>query len=294
MGNEAKIIDAYREDQVDRGLSATSVDCRCNRTLRSLARWVSPRTIFDTSPDDITEWLRDRDAGVPRGRLAPRTRYWHLSNLGCFFRWATEAGHTDNDPTSTYVRPRLPHLLPRPLRNVDLDRALPKADPRMKAWLLLAGYCGLRAKEIAGLRREDIDDSTSPVVVAVRHGKGDRERIVPLHPHTLGALRDYEMPSSGWVFPGQHGHMRPHSVSSFAASFLRSAGVDGGCLHRLRHYYATELYRISKDILLCKEMLGHANVATTLIYIGFDRSTAAAAVAQIGRASPMQLQFVDA
>jgi integrase len=69
-------------------------------------------------------------------------------------------------------------------------------------------------------------------------------------------------------------------VSGLCNVYLRSVGA-GATLHQLRHFFATSLYRASKDIRLTQEALGHASPATTAIYAGYDQSATAGYLQQI-------------
>ena len=86
---------------------------------------------------------------------------------------------------------------PRPADTGDIRRVLESADPMERCWLLLAGLQGLRCKEIAGLRREDVIDAKGLLRIL---GKGDRERVLPLHPDVLAGLRALPMPRTGYIF----------------------------------------------------------------------------------------------
>jgi integrase len=68
----------------------------------------------------------------------------------------------------------------------------------MHAMLRLAAFAGLRVQEIAGLDRDDIIEAKG--LIRVRHGKGQKERIVPLHPDVLAALRCVPIPKTGAIF----------------------------------------------------------------------------------------------
>jgi integrase/recombinase XerD len=62
----------------------------------------------------------------------------------------------EKDPTADILRPRMPRAVPRPISDADLIDALDQASPDVRAMLACAAYQGLRAKEIAGLQRDDI------------------------------------------------------------------------------------------------------------------------------------------
>jgi integrase len=162
-------------------------------------------------------------------------------------------------------------------------RALDHASRRVRPWLVLAAWAGLRACEISGLRRENVLDSAVPPVLLVARDatKGSRERLLPLSPFLLAELQLAGMPSSGYVFRRHDGHPgpnRPWRISQLCNQCLHECGVQA-TLHQLRHRYGTQLYQSSgHDLRLTQDMLGHASPATTSVYAAWDRAGATAAV----------------
>ena len=158
----------------------------------------------------------------------------------------------------------------------------------MRAWLVLAAWAGLRAMELAALRREDVHEHDDPPMLVVRDGKGQKGRAVPLSRLVLDELApilDAHDSAHPWLFPSRLDHRRSVSagtVSNLANEHLRSLG-NPDTLHSLRHRFASELYRVTLDLRLCQEMLGHASPATTAIYTAFSPTRAAAAVQEMGR-----------
>ena len=80
----------------------------------------------------------------------------------------------------------------------------------------------------------------------------------------------------GELFPG----LSANRVSQLAGEHFRSCGVHGG-IHRLRHTFATTLYRHTGDVMVVKEALRHASLAMTQRYIGTDSVRIAEAVAAL-------------
>ena len=160
--------------------------------------------------------------------------------------------------------------------------ALAHAGERVRPWLVLAGWAGLRAREIAYLRRECILDTHAPpqLLVDARAGKGRAERLVPASAFVLAELRAAGLPASGYVFrrrDGRPGPIAPHLVSHLAGECLREAGTSA-TLHQLRHRFLTLAYQQTRDLRLVQELAGHATPQTTAGYTAFDRGEAASAV----------------
>lgn len=257
-----------------RDLASTHIRCR-QRTVERLTDHLG-RDALSATADDIRDYL----AAIPRG--TPRSRYAEHSNLACYFRWAVLHGHLDSDPTAKIPRPRLSRLLPRPISEADLHVAIDNADGRIRLWLVLAAYEGLRACEIAALDRADVlDHAQVPVLIA--HGKGRKDRVVPLGQRALDELALYGMPSRGPLFPrldGRPGPTSPHRVSIVANNYLHGLGISD-TLHALRHRFATRTYQSTTDILVVAELLGHADPKSTAGYAAFSNPRAVAAVAAL-------------
>lgn len=269
----------YEQDQRRRGHTSNSIETR-ECTFRQFSRQLGGRPFTDATRDDVEAFLDSK------AHLKPPSRGWHLTNLRCFYRFLILEGDIEVDPTARIPLPKCRAGLPRPMRQADLDAALAAAEPRMRCWLLLAAFGGLRAMEIAGLRREDVvDDVATPLIRIL--GKGGKERTVPLHPDVAQALVEYGMPTSGPIFESRPGWpMKPGTVSTKVATFLRSIGI-AATAHRGRHYYGTEVYRLSGgDLLMVQNLLGHASPATTAVYAAWDQSRAAPVVQLLGRSSP--------
>jgi len=214
----------------------------------------------------IEGWLDDRHLGA-------RSRYTYIGAIAGFHKWALENGHTTNDPSIGVVRPKLPRRYPRPARTADLVEAIEHASLRMRAWLCLAAYSGLRCKEIAGLRVDDVFLDQKPPVFHLRETKGDKDRVVPIAEEVLRALEAYAMPVAGFVFPAltPQGRptkraLRPHQVSDEINKYLHGRGI-AATAHQLRHWFGTELYRRTRDLKLVAELMGHAKVETTSLYV---------------------------
>lgn len=203
------------------------------------------------------------------------SRRVELSHICNFYRWALRQRLIRTDPTLLIVYPKKPRRLPRPIPEDSLKMAILNAPHRIRPWLILAAYAGLRAAEIASLERTDILDQQAPAVLLV-HGKGSKDRIVPMNATVTRALAVYGMPTRGALFrraDGQPGPNTAGNLSHVANVYLRSVGA-GATLHQLRHRFATVTYRLSHDLLLVGALLGHGDPASTAIYAAYAREDA--------------------
>lgn len=259
-------MSGYRQDQQRRNLREGTIE-RQARTLYQFAAWLQPRTLLQAGETEITEWLDSRG-------LSARSRYTYLAILHAFYKWAVRTGHMERNPVEEIQRPRLPRLLPRPIRDEDLALALDQADDRMRAWLSLAAYQGFRCFEIANVRREHIRERDDPPKILVENGKGGHQGVLPLAAETESALLRYGL-RSGYLFTREDGRpYLPGTISTYGARYLHSLGIEA-TMHQLRHWFLSRVYDDTKDIRLTQEMARHADVSTTSIYVEFDHTAAA-------------------
>jgi integrase/recombinase XerC len=281
-----EIVATVKRDMRRRGLLESSIAKRVI-ALRALHRWLGNETpLLDVTTEQIETFLDEREIG-------PRTRHNWLVHLGVVLEWAVGEGLIEMNPTAKIVRPKLRRTLPRPAPTEDLRRLLDVTDIKQRCWVLLAAYQGLRCQEIAGLRREDVIEADS--LLRIVHGKGGHERMLPLHPDVLSALRSLPMPRVGWIFTRERGgRYTPNAMSKFFNRFLHEQGVDATA-HQLRHWFGTQLYNSTNDLRLTQEMLGHSDPAITAIYTAFNHRAAAVAIRDLsfGSDSGTELAVLD-
>lgn len=260
------LIAGYVQSMGRRALSPATIA----KTHRSLLLVDAELGIRAVTGEGLERWLDGRG-------LAPRTRYWWLSMLTCFYSWCVQHGELAENPAAGIVRPRLRRGLPRPASEQDLEVALALAGAQMRAWLMLAAYAGLRVGEIARLEREQIMENNDPAMLRVL-GKGDHERLVPMHPRVWEALRAHGLPRRGRVFTTSSGcGYAPARVSRMIATYLDDIGLELTA-HQFRHRFATQCYRRTKDLRAVQELLGHASPTTTAIYTAWNPAVAVDAV----------------
>jgi site-specific recombinase XerD len=149
--------------------------------------------------------------------------------------------------------------------------------PRYKVCLTTIYSCGLRLQEGIHLQVADIDSAR--LMIHVRHGKGAKDRYVPLPEQTLQRLRDYWRTHRHPVllFPAEGRHhielaqaTEPMSISSvqdaFRAALKQSRLNKRASVHTLRHSWATHLLEAGVNLRLIQEWLGHNSPATTSLY----------------------------
>lgn len=137
--------------------------------------------------------------------------------------------------------------------------------------------CGLRCFELRNIRLRDLDFDRKQLHIT--QGKGKKPRYVPLSEHLIRGLKKYmvaEKPKD-WLFNGQpngraggdlDSRYSQRGVQWVIKQARKSVGIKKKVtVHTLRHTYATHLLEDGLDIVSIKELLGHARIETTLIYL---------------------------
>lgn len=150
-------------------------------------------------------------------------------------------------------------------------RELLKACTLLKHTILLATVygCGLRCAEVRQLCVADVDLQRQ--MLHVRNGKGSKDRYLPLGPMLVRGIAKYlqaEHPHR-WLFEGNNGECLSQRGTQWVVSqAVKKAGIiKEVSTHTLRHSYATHLLEQGLDIVTIKELLGHAAIETTMIYL---------------------------
>ncbi len=154
-------------------------------------------------------------------------------------------------------------------------KGLLKACDLLKHRLLigLCYGCGLRCAEVRNLRIGDVD--TVRTMIHVRQGKGKKDRMLPMGAMLARGISNYikaEKPRQ-YLFEGHDGKVYSQRGAQWAISqAVKKAGISKDVsLHTLRHTYATHLLEQGLNILTIKELLGHAHIETTMVYLHLAR-----------------------
>jgi len=228
---------------------------------------------FKRSPDRLTPThLRTYQAHLLRERkLAPRTVRLHVCAIRFFFNKTLRRRYLLED--TPY--PKAPRRLPQILSREEVTRLLAAAHSLShRAMLMLLYSTGMRNAELRHLQVRDIDSRR--MLIHIRHGKGSRDRYVPLSATLLDTLRAYYrwMRPTGYLFPGTVANWRtdkpltPKVVWDACVVAARRAGLAHRVYpHLLRHCFATHLLESGADLRTIQLLLGHATLNHTVVYL---------------------------
>lgn len=280
-GDDIPPDDAWQVRAFLRSLTAASPATveAYGRDLRSFLVWV--RRAGLARPGDVGRTtLRRYLAYLTTRGYARRTIARRASTLRRYFGWLRRSGAIDADPTAGVSAPRGESRLPRVLRPDELRTLLDDATPSVRgdgpaslrddALLELLYGSGLRVAEATAIDVGDLDLDRGRVVV---HGKGAKQRIVPLSVPAVDALRRWlaggrdEMATEATppdaVFLNARGRrLTPRD----ARRVLDRRAAEPTHPHALRHSFATHLLDGGADLRVVQELLGHTDLATTQRY----------------------------
>lgn len=265
-----------------RGRSLNTLDAY-RRDLRDLVGWLGDQGCEapeDVDLDHLRRYLADlSERGRARSTIARRA-----STARSFFAHLAEADGAGRDPALLLGSPKVDRRLPRVLRVDEVDRLLATIDTsspvgvRDVAIIELLYASAARVGEVVGLDVDALDLEQQLVRV---HGKGDRQRIVPIGEPAVDALdrwlRDgrahlYGPASSHAVFLNTRGaRLGVRDARSAVERAARGAGLGHVTPHTLRHTAATHMLESGADIRVVQEFLGHESLATTQRYTHLSR-----------------------
>lgn len=208
----------------------------------------------DITLDVLTDWLGGQ-------RWSTETRRSYRAALRSFFGWAHLTGRLEANPAGLLPPIKRAEGLPRPTPLKIVGEAMANAPPRTRLMVVLAVRQGLRRGEIARVHKDDLTADLHGWSLRV-HGKGRRERVVPLDDDVARLI--FEWPRDGHLFPGKvDGHLSPARVGELVSGVLG----PGWATHSLRHRFATMAYAGARDLFAVQALLGHQSPETTKRYV---------------------------
>jgi site-specific recombinase XerD len=196
----------------------------------------------------------------------PKTFHRIISTLSSFYRFLYTQGAVTTNPLTGIDRPRIKQQEVKYLKHNQVLRLLDSIDDLRDKLIVRTIYAtGVRVSELCNMNIEDIDFDEHTIRI---RGKGDKIRTVFVDDDTLAdILKFIGTRIVGPVFVGQQGK----NISSRAIQHIfKNYAPSGITPHKIRHSYASELYKRSKNLRVVQENLGHTSIKTTEIYLHTD------------------------
>ncbi len=255
--------------------------------LRKFIYWCDDRGIG--CPQEVTKpilerfqrylFLHRKKNGKPlsiSGQLA------YLHSIRVMFRWLAKSNYILYNPASDLELPKKTHRLPKyVLTQSEVETIINQADIRTtlgirdRAIMEVFYSTGIRRTELTNLKVIDIDIDRGTLMVL--HGKGDKDRMIPIGQRAIDWVCKYldeVRPglviglSKNILFLNQVGtKVGADYLTHLISDYITAAelGKKGSC-HLFRHAMATLMLENGADIRYIQAMLGHASLETTQIY----------------------------
>lgn len=255
--NDATMLSRWYAEMATDGLSKNTI----RRRRLTLDRFAEAYDLATATQHDVRAWLASLS-------VSPTSRGLYLGDIRAFYRWALLLDYLEADPTAKIKPMKRKDYVPKPIPTTPLRIAIMDAPPRIRTMLTLAGYAGMRCAEIADMRGEDVDHEAGNIRI---RGKGDKVRIVALHP----LIAELVPPGTKGPIVSWHGKaITPDSVSTALRTYLRGSAQLNATGHMARHSFGTRLYNETKDLAAVQEAMGHASPITTRGYVKHDAAVA--------------------
>lgn len=221
--------------------------------------------------------------------LSPSSVARHLAALRSFLRFARLTGQlpvsydiikfTLKSPKAEVVKPY------QVLSDAELARLLGAARENLRDRMILtvAAATGLRCSELCNLRVSDLtQDGVGDLIVRVRQGKGNKDRLVPFDTETAALVQSYlvtrklalgsRQDGREYLFVSRkgkgHGRLSTARLRQLIALYMRKAGLSKAIsMHSLRHGAAIHWLRNDASLVAVRKLLGHSSLSTTQKYL---------------------------
>ena len=259
--------------QVEKGLARLTLESY-SRDLSRLDGWAtkSRKSVIDLDRSDLRKWI----ASLSREGLAPTSVARAVSTARGFYKFLMVDGHIKHNPAEDLDTPQRFNYLPKFLTEDEINKLLSAPDVsteegiRDRAILELMYATGLRVSELVNLKNADVDLLTGLIVC---HGKGSKERRVPLGKSAIHWLQQYSAvkasygkETSRFVFLHRGKQLDRHLTWAMIKGRAEQVGIKGVSPHTLRHSFATHLLQHGADSRSVQALLGHSDISTTQIY----------------------------
>ncbi len=245
--------------------------------LECFKNYFKDKSVTNINENDIVKYL---EYLKEEKKLSARSIERHLTTIRGFFKYLVKMEVLKYDITKNIDNLKIGKHLPSTLSMMEIDNLMNiKLDSpfnyRTKAMLEMMYGSGLRVSELVNLSLNDIDLYNDTILI---HGKGSKERIVPLGDYAKKYLSEYLKVRNSLIikkngnpdklFLNNHGKPITRNGFNFLLNkLLKEKGIEKEVTpHTLRHSFATHMLDNGADLRTIQELLGHSDIVTTRIY----------------------------
>ena len=244
--------------------------------LKIFSKWLNQRPFTSVDKKIVHEYFSYRK----KSNLSAASRSRILTCLHSFFQYLLNNQKMSNDPTEQMDYPKLEKKLPIFLNIQEVEKLIEAPNTnsiygqRDRAMLELLYSCGLRVSELISLSYHNLNLKEEFVRV---HGKGNKERMLPLGEVAIDFLDQYERNSrtlllkngqcDSYFLSNRGSAMSRQNFFYIIKGYAATAGINKPISpHSLRHAFATHLVQKGADLRSVQLMLGHSDISSTQLY----------------------------
>ena len=244
--------------------------------LKIFSQWLNETSLIEVNKKLIQDYFLYRQST----KISSSTQSRVLTCLHSFYQFLLDNNLINTDPTEQLSYPKLEKKLPVFLNIQEVEKLLEAPNTsslfgqRDRAMLELLYSCGLRVSELINLSYHNINIKEEFIRI---HGKGNKERILPMGEIAIDYLTAYELNSrpillkngqSDSYFLSNRGKaMSRQNFFYIIKAYATQAGIDKPLSpHSLRHAFATHLVQKGADLRSVQLMLGHSDISSTQLY----------------------------
>ncbi len=244
--------------------------------LNIFSKWLNQTPFTSVDKKLVQEYFSYRK----KSNLSAASQSRILTCLHSFFQYLLNNQKISHDPTEQMDYPKLEKKLPIFLNIQEVENLMEAPNTnsiygqRDRAMLELLYSCGLRVSELIGLSYHNLNLKEEFVRV---HGKGNKERMLPLGEVAIDFLDQYEKNSrtvllkngqcDSYFLSNRGSAMTRQNFFYIIKGYAATAGIDKPISpHSLRHAFATHLVQKGADLRSVQLMLGHSDISSTQLY----------------------------
>ena len=244
--------------------------------LKIFSKWLNNNSLIDVDKKQIQDYFSYRKDS----NISASTQSRMLTCLHSFYQYLSDKQNLKIDPTEQLDYPKLEKKLPIFLNVQEVERLLEAPNSkslfgqRDRAMLELLYSCGLRVSELINLSYHNINLKDEFIRI---HGKGNKERLLPMGEIAIDYLTKYELnsrpallkngQSDSYFLSNRGSAMSRQNFFYIIKDYASKAGIDKPLSpHSLRHAFATHLVQKGADLRSVQLMLGHSDISSTQLY----------------------------
>jgi len=195
---------------------------------------------------------------------------YDLKVLTTAFNWAKKQNYLTQNPVSAVERFKVVKKQKRFFSKAEIQMILSQCPENMYPVYMILLHTGMRKGELLNLEWKDIDFERRVVKIQPKESwlpKGKRGREIPISDELLEVLAEHRTQSEGQYVVLRTSRNRYHkSLLEKFKRFAQKLGIEDATIHTFRHTFASHLVMANVDLVTVKELLGHSDVQTTMIY----------------------------